>query len=247
MKPAATDPSRHPFTDSGDPFPAEIRIVRERRRSIELTLQDGQLVAHVPRRISLRELQQALPPLRASLWRQLSRHSVFDDAALQRRAEGVAAAHLSDLRLPKFTVRFSTRQQKRWGSCTVGRKAGGQLEGTIRISTRLRGHPGWLLDHLLLHELAHLVVIDHGPRFQQLMRRSPHYERAEGYLEALVQLEQLGILPCQDGPAPTPPSRARSPLPLFAELEAAEAAATAPAPLAHASSVPRRGAASNQA
>ena len=246
MKPAATDPSAHPHPGPSDPFPADIRIVRERRRTIELTLQDGRLVAHVPRRISLRELQQALPPLRASLWKQLNGRSVFDDATLQQRAERVAAARLSDLRLPRFTVRFSTRQQKRWGSCTVGRKPGGQLEGSIRISARLRGHPGWLLDHLLLHELAHLVVIDHGPRFQQLMRRSPHYDRAEGYLEALVHLEQVGILPCEDEPALTPQRARRAPLPLFAELETAEAAATAAAPLADPVSGRRPKAASNQ-
>lgn len=246
MKPAATDPPAPTGQDAGDPFQAAIRVVRERRRTVELALQDGQLVARVPKRISQRELQRTLPALRDSLWGQLRRRNVFDDAALHRRAEQVAATHLSDQRLPSFTVRFSTRQQKRWGSCTVGRTAGGQLAGSIRISARLRGHPGWLLDHLLLHELAHLVVIDHGPRFQQLMRRSPQYERAEGYLEALVQLEQLGILPCRDEPAVAPTAAERAPLPLFAALEIGEAAASAAAPSTGASSVTQRRAAADQ-
>jgi hypothetical protein len=81
-------------------------------------------------------------------------------------------------RLPTPTViEWSDRQLSRWGSCTPG-------DGTIRISRRLASMPGWVLDWVIVHELAHLEVRDHGPRFQELVARYELGERAEGYLIA---------------------------------------------------------------
>ena len=46
-------------------------------------------------------------------------------------------------------VTWSSRQRQRWGSCTPSR-------GTIRLSTQLHGMPDWVVDAVLVHELAHL-------------------------------------------------------------------------------------------
>jgi len=42
-----------------------------------------------------------------------------------------------------------------------------------------------VLDHVLIHELAHLVVPHHGPEFDQIVSRNPLAERAIGYLIAV--------------------------------------------------------------
>ena len=47
--------------------------------------------------------------------------------------------------------------------------------------------PGWVLDSVVVHELAHLEVDDHGPRFQALVDRYELSERARGYLIAMGQ------------------------------------------------------------
>ncbi len=44
--------------------------------------------------------------------------------------------------------------------------------------------PEWVLDWVLVHELAHLAVPDHGDRFKALVSRYELGERAEGYLIA---------------------------------------------------------------
>jgi predicted metal-dependent hydrolase len=44
--------------------------------------------------------------------------------------------------------------------------------------------PGWVLDWVVIHELAHLEVPDHGDRFQALVARYELGERAKGYLMA---------------------------------------------------------------
>jgi hypothetical protein len=73
----------------------------------------------------------------------------------------------------------------RWGSCTPA-------DGTIRVSERLREMPGWVLDYVLVHELAHLLVPGHGADFWELVGRYPRAERARGYLEGVAAAAGLG-------------------------------------------------------
>jgi hypothetical protein len=42
--------------------------------------------------------------------------------------------------------------------------------------------PEWVVDYVLVHELAHLLVADHSPRFWALVARYPRAELARGYL-----------------------------------------------------------------
>jgi predicted metal-dependent hydrolase len=65
----------------------------------------------------------------------------------------------------------------RWGSCTPA-------TGDIRLSDRLARFPTWVLDYVIVHELAHLVVPDHSADFWKLVARYPKAERARGYLIA---------------------------------------------------------------
>ena len=55
---------------------------------------------------------------------------------------------------------------------------------SIRISSRLVDEPPWVLDYVLVHELAHLAEPNHGPEFWALVHRYPTAERARGWLMA---------------------------------------------------------------
>ena len=97
---------------------------------------------------------------------------------LEPRARDLAAR----FGLPEpHSIRWSSRQRLRWGSCSAA-------TGDIRISSRLAEAPPWVLDHVVIHELAHLVVADHSPEFHALTHRDPNAERAEGYLLALSDI-----------------------------------------------------------
>ena len=58
-----------------------------------------------------------------------------------------------------------------------------------RISDRVAGFPGWVLDAVIVHELAHLVEASHSPAFHALADRYPKQERAYGFLLAMQLTE----------------------------------------------------------
>ena len=98
------------------------------------------------------------------------------DDDLMRRAEALSRRHFHGELVPT-SVRWSDQQSSRWGSCTVD-------TGAIRLSSRMQAFPAWVVDYVLVHELAHLRYSGHGPRFWSLVNRYPLTERARGYLMA---------------------------------------------------------------
>ena len=74
-------------------------------------------------------------------------------------------------------IEWSDRQSRRWGTCLSATR-------NIRISRRLATMPLWVLDWVIVHELAHLEVPNHGAGFKALVGRYELAERAEGYLIA---------------------------------------------------------------
>jgi Protein of unknown function DUF45 len=84
-------------------------------------------------------------------------------------------------------VRWVPTMSTRWASCTPA-------DGTIRVSERLRDAPGWVVDYVLVHELAHLLEPGHDKAFWAWVRRYPRTERAMGYLEGLSAAAGLGLV-----------------------------------------------------
>jgi predicted metal-dependent hydrolase len=155
----------------------EIRIVASpnRRRTVSARVVEGVLELRVPASMPVAERQEWAERMRARLERRLRRGRPTD-AMLEERARALNSRYF-DGRLSWSSIAYA-EQSSRWGSCTFA-------AGVIRISTRAAGLPAWVLDYLLVHELAHLEVPHHGPRFWALVERYPYTERARGYLMAL--------------------------------------------------------------
>jgi len=154
----------------------EIELVRgtRRRKHVEAVLIGDRLRVAFPRWMSLAEAQQTAEELAERMRRRLD-SSCIDVAARTRRL-----ARQYGFPRPQ-SVRWVDNMRQRWGSCTPE-------DGTIRVSSRLAAYPAWVLDYVLMHELAHLVVDSHGPAHDQLVDRYPYAERARGFLIA-VDLE----------------------------------------------------------
>ena len=79
---------------------------------------------------------------------------------LRGRAERFLAWRLARIaqKLGRTPSRFAlSNAQTQWGSCT--------RRGHIRLNWRLVQAPLTLIDYVAAHELAHLVHLDHSPRF----------------------------------------------------------------------------------
>jgi predicted metal-dependent hydrolase len=151
----------------------EVRRSARRRRTVSAYRDGDRTIVLLPARMTRAEESEWVAAMVARLDAR-DRRSRPSDAELAARAERLADRYLDGVRAS--SVRWVDNQQQRWGSCTVD-------DRTIRLSTRLRGMPEWVLEYVLLHELAHLLVPGHGPDFWQLLGDFPHVERARGFLE----------------------------------------------------------------
>jgi hypothetical protein len=162
------------------PFTPPIRILatRRRKRTVAARLRSGVLEVMVPASMPVAERQRWADLMKVRIERQMRRRMPTDDR-LQRRAHALNERYFGG-RLRWTSVGF-TDTSSLWGSCTF-------TSGAIRVASRLAQFPDWVLDFVLMHELAHLVQSDHGPAFQEMLDRYPLAERARGYLLAAEQL-----------------------------------------------------------
>ena len=122
------------------------------------------------------ELQPIIENLQRR-WQKKQAKSTLDDKALHRRAQELNRQYFEG-KLTWKSIKWVTNQNSRFGSCTPAK-------GTIRLSHRLATMPIFVRDYVIVHELAHLVEANHGPKFWELVNRYPKTERARGYLMAV--------------------------------------------------------------
>lgn len=153
----------------------ELELVRSTRRKRTVTAfpRDGRIVVQLPAGLPVAEEERLIAKLVDRVTGQARLRSVGGDAELAARAAELADRFVDGVR--PTSVRWSPRMAQRYGSCTPG-------QGTIRISSRLASYPAYVVDAVLVHELAHLVEPSHGPEFRALVARFPELDRAEGFL-----------------------------------------------------------------
>ena len=156
--------------------PVEIRVSTRRRKWVAAHWEGDTIVVTVPARMSKRERAAHADELAKRLIADRDKRRPSDEQLL-RRAEEVSRRYLGG-RAEPAAVNWSSRQHSRWGSCSPG-------DRTIRISDRLMDVPSWVLDAVVLHELAHLLHGDHGDEFQALVARHPRAAEADAFLAGM--------------------------------------------------------------
>jgi len=144
----------------------------------------GRTIVLIPARFTSTQEREWVARMLDRLSAQERRRRPSDDELLVR-AGNLSERYMGGLARP-VSVSWVSNQNSRWGSCTPA-------DGTIRLSSRLLGMPGWVIDYVLLHELAHLVQPGHGPRFWSLLETFPRTERARGFLEGFAAARDLPI------------------------------------------------------
>jgi predicted metal-dependent hydrolase len=102
---------------------------------------------------------------------------VRDFLRREAKRELAAASRCFAAELGVSVRRVCVRDQaSRWGSCST--------TGVLSYSWRLILAPGFVLNYLAAHEVAHLVEMNHSARFWNVIRRiCPDHERAKAWLD----------------------------------------------------------------
>ncbi|MBC6451478.1 M48 metallopeptidase family protein [Actinokineospora xionganensis] len=178
-----------PFTVVSVAEPSvEVRRSKRRTRTVTAYREGDTLIVQIPARLSKKEEAHWVAEMQRRLLRTETRRrspARTSDAALLARC-GELSDRYFDGRCHPSGVRWVPPMRTRWASCTP-------VDRTIRVSERLREVPAWVLDYVLVHELAHLLEADHGPEFWELVRAYPKTDRAIGYLEGLSAAAGWGI------------------------------------------------------
>jgi predicted metal-dependent hydrolase len=170
------------------PGDVEVRRSARRRRTVTAYRELGRTVVLIPAAFSPAEERRWVAQMVAKLQTREERRkrSLGGDAELMGRARALSVAYLDGAPQP-VSVRWVDNQHRRWGSCTPA-------DGSIRLSSRLRTMPEYVVDYVLVHELVHLLEPGHDERFWALVARYPKAERARGFLEGVELANAAGHL-----------------------------------------------------
>lgn len=155
----------------------EVRRSSRRRRTVSAFREGDVTVVAIPAKFTRAQEREWVAKMLERLENQEKRRRP-SDAELYERALKLSDQYLGSQAQPK-SVTWSKSQNRRWGSCTPA-------TGAIRISTRLKGMPHWVLDYVLLHELAHMITPDHSSQFWALLASYERTERARGFLDGVA-------------------------------------------------------------
>jgi hypothetical protein len=95
-------------------------------------------------------------------------------------------------RLPVLASRLNLRynkisiksQRSRWASCSK--------KGNLNFNLLLAAAPPEVIDYVMIHELMHLVELDHSPRFWQLVKEAdPEYKKHKDWLASYAPVIKI--------------------------------------------------------
>ncbi len=155
----------------------KLKIIKSwrRRKTASGRIKNGILEIRLPAWISSNEAQKIIDKFTLS-FKKRTRRKIPNNLELKKLADKLNSQYFQG-RLKYSAVCWSERQNSIYGSCGI-------KNGTIRISSKLKSVPKWVLKAIIIHELTHLLVPNHSKKFWEIANRSPLMERARGYLLA---------------------------------------------------------------
>lgn len=170
------------LSDPGDdPIAVEVTRDGRLRKTIRWEWKGSRVRVRAPKRISQRELDQHVREIVERVKRKRAQVRTRADADLEARAQRINERYF-DGEVAWHSIRWVNNMRKRLGSCTNG----GPTDGDIRISSRIKGWPDWVVDYVIAHELAHRQYPNHSKAFWAFVRRYPKMERARGFIQGVA-------------------------------------------------------------
>lgn len=152
------------------PYRVEVVRSKRRRKTVSAHLDGDVVTVLMPAWMSKADEERYVTDLVARVIRKEER------GRIDIHARAATLARRYDL--PRATsVTWMPDRKTQWAVCAVE-------TGDIRVAERVSEFPAWVLDYVLVHELAHLAHANHSARFWTMVNRYPKAERARGFLIA---------------------------------------------------------------
>lgn len=157
-----------------------VRRSARRKKTIAVSKEIDTFVLSAPVRYSVESNIRAL----TDLFNRLAARDHSSAADLVELAAELNQRYFSG-RLRPASIRWVTNQNlSRWASTTTS-------TGDIRISHRLQAVPRWVLETVIVHELAHLQIGPHTKEFHALADRHPRQAEAKLFLDGFSAGERF--------------------------------------------------------
>ena len=167
----------------------DIKVVREKRNSVLVSVKDGEVVVKAPVSLPDESISSFLCKHRRWIANRLEAEQKRKDRAsllngldkMALKAEAYQyftgeTKRFSEIMGLKYTGIRITSAKKRLGSCNS--------EGKICFSYMLMLYPEQAREYVIVHELAHLVEMNHSKRFYSIVERIlPDYKKRKALLK----------------------------------------------------------------
>ena len=167
-------------------------LKRSKRKTIGLEITDEGLLVRAPLRASKREIERVIRDHRVWIEKRMRQREQTKAEALRKGllsteeirdlAEQARAyipqrvayyAELLGVRPGRITIR---NQKTRWGSCSA--------KGNLNFNCLLMLTPPEVIDSVVVHELCHLLEMNHSARFyEHVLSVYPEYRRHHAWLK----------------------------------------------------------------
>ena len=167
----------------------DYKIVYSKRKTLSICIKDGAVIVRSPFGVSSERISTFVKShgewINHSLEKQQKRRAKFENlteediSALKREAkiyfvrETERISKIMGLKYGRITI---TSAKTRFGSCSS--------KGNISYSYRLMLYPEAARQYVIVHELSHLVYMDHSKKFYQLIEKyMPNYKEIRKLLK----------------------------------------------------------------
>ena len=167
----------------------EYTVKYSKRKTVSIQVKDGAVIVHSPIGVSEDRLSAMVNSHREWVEKQLARQeqkkekypepTPAEERKLRAEARVVLKAKLDyfskimGLKYGRLTI---SGAKTRFGSCSS--------KGNISFSFRLMRYPEEAIDYVVVHELAHLLEMNHSPRFYAVVARVlPDYKQRQRLLK----------------------------------------------------------------
>ena len=152
-------------------------LVRSRRKTVAIAFdKEGNLVVRAPMRLGRDKIEALLREKSALIEKHRQKHAEYEKNRLPEPTDEEKKAYIAQAKrvLPPLVEKYAalmgvrpasvriTSAEKRWGSCSA--------KGCICFSWRLMRTPAEFIEYVVVHEMAHLVEMNHSPRFWAVVR-----------------------------------------------------------------------------